>query len=128
MLITKETTVIPRGVSIKYYNDLGYDAKYDVPLTVKTEDLTHSSKSLVDAKCDYCGKIVEQIKYCSYNKNTKNGISKFSCRDCSHLKQEETMIERYGHKSPIQVPELKKRYKKQTWKDMVPYLLQAIKT
>lgn len=109
MLITKDVTVIPHGPTIKRYKNLGYDAKGDVPLTVDIKDLASTSNSLVDAKCDYCGKIVEQIKYRSYNENTKNGTTKFSCHDCSRLKYEETMIKRYGCKSPIQVPEFKKK-------------------
>ena len=35
MLLTKEVEIIPSGASIKYYNDLGYDAKYHIPLVVK---------------------------------------------------------------------------------------------
>lgn len=106
MLLTKEVEIKPNGKMIQYYKDKGYDAKRNQPLMVKIEDLSMCSTVLVETKCDYCGKD-KLIKYVNYNAQTKNGTQKCCCLDCASLKQEEIMLEKYGYKSPIQVPEFK---------------------
>ena len=109
MLLTKETTIKPSSSSIQYYSNLGYDVKWHKPLTVRVEDLPPNSSALVDAECDYCGKIKKQMRYSTYNRITKNGTVEYCCSDCSHIKQRGTMMERYGCKTPIQNPEIKQR-------------------
>ncbi len=110
-IISKTAKVFPRGKSIAHYREKGYDAKYMQELEVKIEELTLCSTALVDVECDYCGKLKEPMRYVDYNAQTKNGIKKCCCLDCAHLKQEETMMERYGCKSPLQIPEIKDKFK-----------------
>lgn len=107
-LLSKTVKIFPTGKAIAHYKELGYDAKHMQELEVKVEDLTSCSTVIVEVECDYCGKI-KLIKYVDYNAQTKNGIQKCCCLDCAKLKQEESMIEKYGHKAALQVPEIKKK-------------------
>ena len=66
MLLTKEIEIIPSGASIKYYKDLGYDAKYHVPLVVKIDDLPKGSGLIVEVLCDFCKKNVVKLMYKDY--------------------------------------------------------------
>ena len=109
-IISKTVTVNPRGKMINYYKSKGYDAKYGQELEVKVEDLSLSSAALVETTCDYCGKLRPSIKYVDYNVQTKNGTTKCCCVDCAHFKREETMVERYGAKCALQVPEFKEKF------------------
>ena len=105
-LITKEVEVRPNGTMIQYYKDLGYDAKYLQPLTVKIEDLKKNSTALVETECDYCGKLRKPIKYVDYNAQTKYGTEKCCCLDCVKIKREEVMVRTYGYKSPFHSKEI----------------------
>lgn len=109
MLLTKETEVKPNGKSVKYYRDKGYDAKRGVPLTVKVDDLSPCSSALVDVSCDYCGKTNKDVKYIRYYNQMHAEIHKYCCKDCTHLKHEEAMVKKYGHKAPFQIPQFKKK-------------------
>ena len=100
MLLTKEVEVKPNGKMIQYYKDKGYNAKHNQSLIVKVEDLSPCSTVMVEVSCDYCGKIKPPMKYVDYNAQTKNGTQKCCCLDCATLKQEETMIDKYGYKKP----------------------------
>lgn len=110
MLLTKEVEVKPNGKMIQYYIDKGYNAKYNKPLIIKIEDLSICSTVMIDVECDYCGK-VKSMRYVDYNTQTKNGTKKCCCLDCAHLKFEESMIEKYGYKTALQVPEIKNKFK-----------------
>ena len=61
-ILTKEVEVRPTGKMIKYYKDLGYNAKYNKPLIVKVKDLPRSSFVRVDVLCDYCKQEILQIQ------------------------------------------------------------------
>lgn len=111
-LISKTVKVAPRGSSISYYKEKGYDAQYGQELEVKVEDLSANSSALVEVTCDYCGKLKKPMRYADYNAQTKNGTAKCCCSDCGHLKREETMIERYGYKAALQNPEIKEKFLK----------------
>ena len=110
-LLSKSVKLFPTGKIIAYYKEKGYDAKHMQELEVKIEDLSLCSTILVDVVCDYCGQ-TRQMKYVDYNAQTKNGTEKCCCLNCAHLKQEETMIKKYGHKTPIQIPEIKEKIQK----------------
>ena len=56
-IISKTVKVYPRGKTISYYKEKGYDAKNGVELEVKVEDLSQCSTALVETTCDYCGKL-----------------------------------------------------------------------
>ena len=105
-IITKEVEIKLWASTIKYYNDLGYIGNHGDVITVKVEDLSKCSTVLVKVKCDYCGE-EKQIKYVNYNARAKNG--EYCCSNCASLKQQETMLKKYGYKSPIQVREIKQK-------------------
>ena len=105
-IITKEVEVRLWGNTVEYYNDFGYVGKHGDIIVVKVEDLSNCSTVFVKVKCDYCGK-EKDIKYVNYNTHTKNG--EYCCSSCASLKHQETMLKKYGYKSPIQVPEIKQR-------------------
>lgn len=108
-IISKTVKIFPTGRSISYYREKGYDAKHKQELEVKVEDLSPCSGALVITKCDYCGKERQPIRYVDYNAQTKNGTQKCCCIDCAPLKREEIMIEKYGYKNAMQVPEIQKK-------------------
>lgn len=108
-IISKTVKVFPRGKSIAYYKEKGYNAKYNQELEVKVEDLSFCSTALVETTCDYCGKLRQPIKYVDYNAQTKNGTKKCCCVDCAKFKREESMLAKYGNKNPMAVPELAKK-------------------
>lgn len=109
-IISETVKVYPRGTTIAYYKEKGYNAKHGRELEVKVSDLSTCSTALVITQCDYCGKIKEPIKYVDYNAQTKNGTEKCCCSDCAKFKREESMIKKYGHKSALHVPEIKEKF------------------
>ena len=109
-IISETVKVYPRGTTIAYYKEKGYNAKHGQELEVKISDLSTCSTALVITQCDYCGKIKEPIKYVDYNAQTKNGTEKCCCSDCAKFKREESMIKKYGHKSALHVPEIKEKF------------------
>ena len=108
-IISKTVKVFPRGKSVSYYKEKGYDTKYEEELEVKVQDLSTCSTTLILVSCDYCGKLIEPMRYVDYNRQTKNGTKKCCCSDCVSLKREETMLEKYGHRNALQVPEIKEK-------------------
>lgn len=95
MLITKEVEVTVTGNTGDYWLSKGYDVKTNIvkgkivfpkgqKIRVKIEDLKRFYTVLVDAKCDYCSKIVkmEYSRYASLRGDT------YCCPDClSHKKK-----------------------------------------
>ena len=126
-IITKEVEVKLNGNNVDYYRKLGYDipmkesgksmksrgvdyvADLGKLITVMVKDLPRGSKALIEATCDYCGRLKPVMKYSDYNKQTKNGVLKCCCESCASTKHEEIMIERYGCKSAMQVPEMREK-------------------
>lgn len=97
-IITKEVEVIPSGRSLKYYQNLGYDAKCRKPLMVKVEDLSSGSNVKIQYLCDYCKEEVITIVYADLVRRTKE-VNKMACRNCFTKKMEETTFLRYGSSS-----------------------------
>lgn len=95
--------------SSKYYEELGYDIseKY---ITVKIENVPNSSRAIIEANCDYCGRI-KSLSYKDYNANIKN-LQKFSCsKKCGILKSIESNKLKYGVESVNQLESKKQRAK-----------------
>lgn len=95
MLLTKEVKVIPSGKSIQYYRNLGYDAKYLKPLTVKIEDLQKNSDIKIQYLCDYCCKEILNIRYADFTHRT-NELNKRACKNCLPQMVKEICLLRYG--------------------------------
>lgn len=93
----------------KHYMELGYKfTKIGDYLEVKAEDLSVGSHMVVTVVCDYCGNEFER-EYVSYIKfHNKYGDA---CCNCAKYKQEKTMYEKYGVRSPYQVEEFKQKGK-----------------
>ena len=111
MLLTKEVEIVPSGSNIKYYRDLGYDAKYHVPLIVKVEDLTNGSHALVDVLCDICNKPIKNVIYKSYNRVVSNTGS-YVCTECAKIKREHTCMKKYNVKNPMQLESIREKSKR----------------
>jgi very-short-patch-repair endonuclease len=127
-IITKEVEVRLNSNNVEYYKELGYEipmkrasasyykktgkefvCDFSKSINVKVSDLPTCSPALIETLCDYCGESKQPIRYVDYNIETKNGSLKCCCLNCSPLKQRETMIEKYGCESPLQVFEIKSK-------------------
>lgn len=98
MLLTKEVEV-KWGNNRKIYEPLGYNyTKRGDKFIVRIEDLAQDSGYLVDMMCDYCGES-KQIAYTTYNRQRNNSsVKKDCCKNCKHLKLQETAFNDHGHK------------------------------
>lgn len=127
-IITTEVEVCLNGNNVNHYKKLGYDipmreackksaiyngvdyvADLGKTIIVKVEDLPLNSKVLIEATCDYCGKLKPPMKYADYRKQTKNGTLKCCCEECASIKQREVMLEKYGHSYTMHVPEIREK-------------------
>jgi len=93
-IITKEVEVELKGISIKYYENLGYTiprrkdkkGRMTVPkgskIIVKVKDLPRGSTYLVDVECDCCGKNIFQTNYQSVKKILNKYNNKYFCLNC----------------------------------------------
>jgi len=93
-LITEEVEVQLNSNNIKWYEEKGYEIPRNVDknkilrikkgtkIKVKTNDLPNYSSTLVDIKCDNCGKILIKIKWEKYVKYSKDD-GKYYCQKCA---------------------------------------------
>lgn len=107
MLLTKEVKISPRGKDIKKYRDKGYNFKYGDIISVKIEDISKESKTLVTYQCDYCGRIVENALYANYCRH-KDYVQKDACSNCIQHKNRETALVKYGVDSVNKLKDLQK--------------------
>ena len=71
------------GSNKNWYIDHGYKfTKIRDKFSVKVKDLPLCSDKKVVVNCDICGK-ESLVRYCDYNKRTKNGTEKCRCLSCS---------------------------------------------
>jgi len=94
MLLTKEITIELKSSNIKWYENKGYiipriidkqgrnSIKMGTKITVKVGDLQDNSKVLVDAECDGCGEILNNLMWYNYKKYVKNN-GKYYCQKCA---------------------------------------------
>lgn len=76
---------------------------------IKVTELTHGSKQIIQAQCDFCSNVVE-IEYCFYYKRTKAETIKFACcKKCAAIRTKEILMEKYGVSNIAQVPEVKSK-------------------
>ena len=133
MIISKKVKIKKAGnKNLGYYMDLGYIV--DKEFWINVEHLTPGSKSLVEAKCDFCEDIVE-VKYHLYLKNIsshnlfacspKCGKNKTIMTNLNNLgveyvnqspevreKTSKTNLERYGFETPTKSDVVKDKIKK----------------
>lgn len=104
MLIDKTLIIKLTNKNITHYRKLGYNNKSGDIVEIKTEDMPASSKYKVRVQCDGC-QTENIIIYHSYTRNCKNGI--YLCKKCSHIRFEETCLEKYNVRHPMQNQEIK---------------------
>lgn len=120
MLLTKEVEVKLSGKNIKYYENLGYEiprvlshnrfvVKSGTTITVSIDDLQPTSGTKVYVMCDICREHISYIRYYDYNRQKHGDI--YCCSSCSKVYQEQTCLERYGVKSPLQAQKTRERLK-----------------
>lgn len=120
MLLTEKVEVLLHGDRIKYYENLGYEIprrRYNnhdyVPkgstIIVNVEDLSEKSSNKVQVKCDNCGKIVERpySQYFRYHDKQFGDL----CMQCSKIKRERTLLEKYGVTNLSYVDSIKEKRK-----------------
>lgn len=97
----------------KYYVDLGYQfTKINDEFYVDIKDLQPSSNAKVKVKCDYCEKDY-YTTYKVYNKSIKSDkTAKSCCKDCVKFKREETLLDKYGVKYPMQSKFIREKIKR----------------
>ena len=80
-----------------WYTSLGYKfTKYNNILFVKQKELTHSSKTRVDVKCDYCGDIYNTSYSVYYHAHQK--FPKDCCSKCTGKKTAEVTLDKRRNK------------------------------
>ena len=112
MIISKEVEVKIGSKNYKLYKELGYvfNRVGDI-IKIKIEDVSKGSHSIVEVKCDYCGKLLT-MPYKSYNSYIKT-INKISCSDksCSNNKIKDVCNIKYGVDNPFQMESVKTKSK-----------------
>ena len=96
MIISKEIEVKIGGSNFKLYKELGYIFKAvgDV-VSVKIEDVSKGSHSIVEVECDFCFK-KDFIEYKKYNRSLKNNVLYSCSKKCSALRLKNKLIQEYN--------------------------------
>jgi len=92
-IVDKEIQITVHNKNIKYYEDKGYQipkykyqgmlrVKRGTKITIKTEDLSQGSHTLIKMKCDKCGKI-QNVIWKNYLQQ-KHQDNKYYCKQCSN--------------------------------------------
>lgn len=96
LLISEYVTVKWNSKNRKYYIDKGYVfTKFGDEIQVRVEDLSSSSKSIVQVQCDFCHEIIVEKAYQIYVKqhHPKYGDC---CKICQPLKNKLCCMDKYG--------------------------------
>ena len=106
MLVSEFVCVKVSQSSKRFCKAWGFpDANIGDTINVPLEKLSRGSSYKVLCVCDYCGQEFE-IAFGSYQAKKKNSyIHKDCCINCRSRKIQETLIAKYGVRSPLQVPE-----------------------
>lgn len=94
------------------YVKLGYNfTKMKDEFEIDVCDLPDYSRAEIVVRCDYCGKEIHKqwINYVS--ETNRNMTGKDSCKNCQHIKAEETMLLKYDVKNPMYVDDFKNKQK-----------------
>lgn len=110
MILSEFIEVKPAGKMIKYYQNLGYNAKHLVPLLINVKDLSNNSHERIDVICDICGKKTNSI-YQNYYKITNGLTLPYYCSECSPKKVAENCMAEYGVSNHSKRPEVIQKIK-----------------
>lgn len=104
MILTKEVEIKINQFNYHHYERLGYDTNGKESIIVDINYISKSSSIKIESKCDVCGKI-KSLQYRKYNKNISHG-GYYACSNfCAKNKVENTNLEKYGSKYPLQSTE-----------------------
>lgn len=96
--------------NISHYLKLGYDARLNESLEIKTNHLPSVSHVKIDVICSICSNEFK-IMYCKYLDNIRrHGF--YGCKKCSRQKAALTSVEKYGVDNYSKTDEYKKRVEK----------------
>lgn len=96
MLLSKVVKLKWNAKNRKYYESIGYTfTKYGDEFDVKVEDLTSSSKAVVEVECDFCHNVVVKKNYQTY---VKQHHEKYGdcCASCQPQKNKMVCMDKYG--------------------------------
>ena len=123
MLLSKEVEVKIVGRNVKYYEEKGYkipkyynkkEKKYcfknGTIIRVNVKDLKENSHVDILVECDYC-KNQYYVRKDAYFKQKENDINKDCCKKCTHVKNKELNLLRYGVENQYQRPEIIEKIK-----------------
>lgn len=109
MILNKEVLIKNNGRIKRHYENLGLDVSNEF-IRVPINLVTKGSHSIVSCSCDICNSI-KDISYKTYINHTKyDGL--YYCSNCSLIKKEKVLMERYGVKSYTQTSDFKEKSKK----------------
>lgn len=109
-MIIEEYIVIEIGYrNINYFKKLGYDAVFGVNISVLSTHLSKTSNTVIHAKCDICGEVIE-LKKTNYTKSLKSH-NYYCCQKCASYKVKKTFLEKYGVDNVFQLKEIKDKIK-----------------
>ena len=113
MILTETVIMKWNGRNKKYYKEKGYNYtnQYDTFIVI-IKDLPKCSKSLIQAKCDYCMEQgIETIiteRYADFNKSRQK-IQKDCCKKCRMLKAKEIINKIYNVDNVFEIFEVQKK-------------------
>jgi len=110
MLLDDEIVVKVNNRHIKYYKNIGYDARGNENLKIKIFDLPKSSHYKVKVQCDCC-QIIKEIKYYNYVINIDNN-QKYICSNCKGISIVNSNLQKYGVRSTLELYDIKEKIKK----------------
>lgn len=108
MLIDDFITISTNNRNYKKFLKLGYKFNNGDRISVKVEDLNFGCREMVSVRCDICGN-EKKITYSGYTKNIKKYKIYACTRKCANFKYENTCLERYGCRYPLQNEDIKNR-------------------
>jgi len=86
-----------------------YNTEINKIISVNINDLNKNSKNKITAICDICN-AENIISIQNYWKNY-NKYKIYTCKKCSHIKNKQTNLEKYGVEHPMQNKEIQKKVK-----------------
>lgn len=118
MILTKEIEIKINSHNRDRLISLGYDVESKSKILIDPNHLTHTSNKVLDVQCDVCG-FQKKLRYMKYLSNY-NRCGYYSCGSskCSsdknnyveiNKKRENTMMERFGVKTNIILPDTHKK-------------------
>jgi len=110
MIIDKKVEVKITKQNINYFENLGYSIKLKDIILIPVEHLQTQSHKKLNVKCDVCEKEI-QLSYKLYLKNF-NKYNLYTCFICSYIKNEKTLMIKYGVSHQMHLDSIRNKVKK----------------